>query len=226
MREESIRKIFMFKGCNELVMRRYVFPNAIEKKYPSGSTVMCPQNASREEDKRIGFLVSGSCAVYTSDSGKPALVKFISPGGALGASNLFGDHPFVTRIVSVGESKIVFFTKKDFVEIIQNDSAVSLNYLEFLSDRICYLNKKIATVTGGSAERRVALYICSLAVGRSNDITLPVSLTSLANFLDIGRASLYRVLETLEGSGAIEHKLKHIKIKDREILKSFCEKNN
>ena len=70
-----------------------------------------------------------------------------------------------------------------------------------------------------SAERRLALWLIS---EESNTVTLPASLSAFSDMLDIGRASLYRALDKLEGEGLIRREGRKITvISQDEILKKY-----
>ena len=81
-----------------------------------------------------------------------------------------------------------------------------MNYVRFLSDRIRFLNSKIATFTADSAKSKLMRYLVSQAELQNNpegNVVLPVSCQKLAESLNIGRASLYRAFEQLENDGLI-----------------------
>jgi CRP-like cAMP-binding protein len=88
-----------------------------------------------------------------------------------------------------------------------------------LAGRVRFLNRKIQCFTAGSAERRLALWLLS---EEEEVITLPSSLTTLSDMLDIGRASLYRALDKLENSGLISREGRNIALlSPDEILKKY-----
>ena len=108
---------------------------------------------------------------------------------------------------------------RDCIEkLLSRDSAVTLNYLTFLANRIDYLNGKITMVTAGSVERKLALYLCSLG---EDNIKVPVSFSTLCDMLDIGRASLYRALDTLVADGCIEREGSFVQILDKNKLLKY-----
>ncbi len=81
------------------------------------------------------------------------------------------------------------------------------NYLSFLTGRIFYLNRRIDAYTGGSAECRLAMYLLdNQQDGVPPKVTLPFGMNKLAELLGIGRASLYRAMETLEKKGIAARK--------------------
>lgn len=79
---------------------------------------------------------------------------------------------------------------------------VAQNYVRFLSDRIRFLNRRLATLTAGQNDGKLWQYLqaCREEDGR---VTLLTGMTGLAKRLDMSRSSLYRSLDALEESGRI-----------------------
>ena len=128
-----------------------------------------------------------------------------------------------------GRCEVLFIPADTVKYLLENDKTVMYNYVNFLSDRICFLNRKISCLTAGSVERRLALYLCSAIEVSFNvnendavyDLALPVSFSSLATMLDIGRASLYRAFDRLEADGFITKNGNHITVRDFRRMIEF-----
>ena len=93
------------------------------------------------------------------------------------------------------------------------------NYLKLLSDKIVYLNRKIAVLTAGSAEKKLASYIYEHMIG--SEFIPDTSISELANVLQMGRASLYRALDVLTDKNIIHKQGKRITILDENKLKNY-----
>jgi len=89
-----------------------------------------------------------------------------------------------------------------------------------LSDKIRFLNRKIAFFTSGSTEKKLAGYILSLPI-ENNTVKLDMNMSKLASSLDIGRASLYRAFESLEENCFITRENNLIKITSPEEFKKI-----
>ena len=70
-------------------------------------------------------------------------------------------------------------------------------------------------MTAGSAERRVALFLFSFG---KDTVELDASLSSLSDLLNIGRASLYRALDTLIADGYIQKEGRTIHLLDADAM--------
>ena len=101
---------------------------------------------------------------------------------------------------------------KAFEELmtVETDGRFRTNLIKFLSDRVTFLNSKIDCVTGGSAERRLVMFLKNSSANNNGEIEIGMSMTALAHALDIGRASLYRILSSLEKKGLIKTEPKKI----------------
>jgi len=103
--------------------------------------------------------------------------------------------------------------------LLQKDRAFRMNYIRFLSERICFLNTKIACFTAGSPERKLASFLLSGCPDGSDRYSLIINANSLSEMLNVGRASLYRAFEKMEADGLITKDGKQITVPDKNILK-------
>jgi CRP-like cAMP-binding protein len=170
-------------------------------------------------EKSAGLILSGGATVTTTDTSKHALLRFLQTGDPFGVSNLFTDEPFATRIVSDKHCRVFFLPRETILSLLSASPAFLSRYLEFLCNRVCFLNRKIGYLTAGSAERRLALYLSSYGSG---EILLEESLSSLSDLLDVGRASLYRAFDRMTEDGFIKKEGRKITVLNSEaMLKAY-----
>lgn len=172
-------------------------------------------HTKNDASRYVGLVLSGEAVATTTDNAKNTLLRFLRPGDFFGIANLFGEQECVSSVRARKKCRIFFFTEEAVRELLEVDRAFLYNYLAFLSSRICYLNQKIRYLTAGSAERKLALYLCSF--GRDT-VEVDASLSSLSELLDIGRASLYRAFDTLIADGYIQKEGRTIKLLDIDAL--------
>ncbi len=159
----------------------------------------------RTHTKRsLGLVLSGEVEV-TKPQGQTGtvLMNVISPGQCFGAASMFQEYEFyVTDIVAKKRSSILFLPQEALLQLFTDSQQALANYLSFLTGRIFYLNRKIDAYTGGSAECRLAMYLLDhQQEGTPPKVVLPFGMNKLAELLGIGRASLYRAMETLDTKG-------------------------
>lgn len=215
---EMLKELPLFKGADEALLTDAIenqdFTN---KTYASGEVIYSP----REDEKRLIILKKGLASVYSEDESRSLLLRTLEPGKAVGVANLFSGEKFVSRIIADKKCETVEITAEKFGKLLERDKIMLYNYVSFLSNKICLLNKKIVYLTAGSAERRLAVFLDAHSTEKGSDsFTLPVPMHSLAEMLNLGRASLYRAADKLEADGCITRDGKHITIVNKELMLS------
>lgn len=217
----------MKPNYNELILNQTLFADCdkqlIEQKLTGGGTIRSFR--SGEEMKAdfspaVGILLSGRGVIYSADKERSTILRFIAPGNMIGVASVFAKEPVNTRTFACGDGKseMLFIGRDTFEYLLENEPVFRRNLVEFLADRISFLNSKIDCVTAGNAERKLALFIKSAPTGEDGCARLGMSMTSLAQTLDLSRASLYRAFDSLEADGAISRTGKTVKILSREKL--------
>lgn len=164
---------------------------------------------------RLAFVINGTVHVCSRDMQRNLFLRKIEKNEIFGVAGLFLDKTEISRCFAKGSVTILFFGSECIKTLIEKDKTVMYNYLSFLSDRIDYLNGKITYITAGTAERKLAVYLCSFG---TDFVYLPVSFSALADMLDIGRASLYRALDRFAADGCIERNGSNVKITNKFLM--------
>ena len=167
------------------------------------------------------MILDGKAGVYSADGGTKVLLKTVSEGAIFGIATLYArETPFPTRICAQKHCEVLFIAPDAVRSLIENDKKVMRAFMSLLSNKIVYLNKKINSVTAGSAERKLSVFLADNAV--NGVYVQQTSASALASMLDIGRASLYRAFDKLENDGFIERNQKTIILKDETgMLKRY-----
>lgn len=210
----------LFEGADLETLSSLLCSEATVRSYTAGEVIF-----SSENEKNLVVILKGNAEVLSADTERKVLLRTLGKGDFFGVAELFSRsvQSDVSRIVSKGQSKVLLIPEAKLGELLEKDKKVMYNYLNFLCSRIRFLNRRITCFTAGSAERRLALYLDSLAEENENTgecikLTLGVSMNALALMLDIGRASLYRAIETLTEDGFIKKDGKCFLLCDREKM--------
>ncbi len=190
--------------------------SAIE--FSVGQTISHDKNAT----PALGFIVRGGAEVVRRRAGSEVFLRKINAGDAFGAARLFSDNTdCVTCIRAYCEPTLVLFMPQTLAEdMMLTYPHAALGYIRFLSEKIRFLNHKMAAFTADGATAKLAAYIRREA--NENGVFVPdMPYRRLADALGLGHASLYRALDTLEKSGAIKKEQKIIYISDCGILSQF-----
>lgn len=206
----------LFKNVEHSVLISALdFDGTDVKTFKSGDEIFSPKN----EEKRLGFILVGEANVYSADGNHTVMLRSLNEGDTFGVSNLFDENSrFVSLIVAKKASSVIFFTPEAIGRLLDDSSEFRMSYIKFLSERICFLNKKISCFTAGSPERRLAVFLCSQSSEQT--FTVSINANSLSEMLNIGRASLYRAFDKLIADGFIQKTGKNITLINRTDLES------
>ena len=156
----------------------------------------------------LGFLLSGTLTVYAAGEALTPL-NHLREGSVFGVSALFGSPGANTHIH--GESAgVVLLIDEARAEILWEDRIIRKNLISFLTNRICFLNRKIASFTAKGAEGKLARHLSQCA--DANGCCTVESYSLLAKELHLGRASLYRAMDKLEEEGFLHREKKVIRL--------------
>lgn len=197
----------IFQSVNETRLEELV-DGAQIKTFRRGDELLSPERGGRT----MGMILTGSAAV---NKGR-AVISTLVPGDIFGAVTLFSDEPSpATTVTARVECSAVFFEKDAIAQLIESEPGAAVGFAAYLSARIRFLTRRIEALTAGDSASKLLSYLLEREQAGEVDIQ---SCAELARRLDIGRASLYRALDSLETSGDIrrEGKKIFITVKNRE----------
>ncbi len=208
---------FIFKGMDSASVRSALEMSEYRLEfYRAGEKIFDCESFEHS----IAFILDGEISVYRAHSEKKTLLTRLRQGNSFGAAALFGaDEAFPTAIYAKRDSEIMFIRQPQMELLVRTFPQIAINYIEFLSSRIRFLNDKIDSFASRSAEEKTAKFLLSNC--EENKLCSTLNMTQISSTLGIGRASLYRILNTFEEAGAIERSDSDILIKDKEILKNI-----
>lgn len=219
----DIKKHPIFKNSNNIEINRYIKKSDFHvQTYHPGDDICSPSTSNGD----VGMIIHGCASVSSKDEEKNVLLRTMGVGAMFGIANLYSDHiEFPTKIVAKSACEVLFIKKDSIKNLIENDKNTLKCFLAFQSNKIVYLNKKINSFTAGGAERRLSLFLLDNAI--DGVYSADVSMSALAEMLDIGRASLYRAFDTLENAGHIERKDKKTIIVNQTLIsEKYSDKAN
>ena len=165
----------------------------------------------------IAFLINGECEVVRGlgDHGK-LVFNSLKKGESFGIISLFSNEPYVTSIIAKKESKLLLLSKATVDKLIESSPLISKNIINFLVGRVIFLNNKVATLGNMTVEEKCISYIKSEM--KDNCTSLKFPMAAVARKLGVGRASLYRALNSLECKGVISREDNAVLIKDKNYF--------
>ncbi len=173
--------------------------------------------AHENGEATLGILLMGKASIYGRDSGRRVLLNRIGKASVFDAATVFfGEKGIVSTVIAKTKCEVLFIERAVLETIIKSDPAVAHDYILFLSDKICFLNRKIIAFTAKNADAALAGYL----LGQEAGDVISLNMSRLASTLDIGRTTLYRAVEALEKMGAVAYDGREMRILDREKLEA------
>lgn len=178
-----------------------------------------------EGDEAEGFFIvaAGRVKVFKlSPEGKERILHIVHPGGAFAEAAIFGDGLYPAYAEPIAASKLLFFPKKAFLDLLHARSQMAVNMIGGLSRFLRQFASQIEELTFKDVPARLAGYLLELA-GDDHRVELPVSKSQLASNLGTVSETLSRTLRKLSDENCIEVSGKNIRILDPDLLADLAE---
>ncbi len=195
----------LFRGFDQDRIAKFLKECKAElQSFSQGNTFFLEKNGSC----KVSILLRGFLTVFAPGEEKTPL-NHLKPGSVFGVSALFGSPGANTRIYAESDGEILFIDE-EHAQILWEDRTIRSNLISFLTDRICFLNRKISSFTAKGAEGKLTRHLSQYA--DADGVCTIASYSILAKELHLGRASLYRAMDKLEAEGIICRDKKRIRI--------------
>ncbi len=212
---EYIDGIFLFSGIDASVTEELLKkhpPKLCE--YRRGELVL-----SEEQNKNtVGFVLMGECEVRRKRPGaRDVILNTLKPKMSFGILSVFSaEESYPTEIFARKNAAVLFFDGESIITMCRASPDISLNVIKFLAKKASFLNEKIAEFSAGSTEEKLSSFLLN-EYERLGD-GFPLNCKRCSETLGIGRASVYRSIDSLSESGYITFVDKKIYIKDPKRL--------
>ena len=147
------------------------------------------------------------------------LINTLGNGDIFGGAALFSKYDrFIGTLRAETDSDILFIPENLMEEIIVKSPESAVSYIKYLSESLMFLNNRLDVFTAGGAEERTLEYIRKNSRTDENGRTVAdgMSMTELSEYLAVGRATLYRILDEFQRNGIIQRDGRKIYI-EKEI---------
>lgn len=200
---EYFKKADIFSGADEEILKDVLNMHAEIKSFKKGETVFSEENFI----PCVCVILEGSAIVRKGGT----VISHLKKYDLYGAAFLYNDISVFRNTVTALTPLSVAVLSKDGTDILlKSDPDFSLGYIKYLSHRVTFLNDKIEGYTAQSAEEKLMRYLKKNSENQNGKCEIAVSMKELSSVLCISRASLYRVLDSLEQSGKIRREGKKI----------------
>ena len=207
----------LFNGCSEDTVRDYLESSGVNVyDFSGGETV-----AQELRAHCWAVVLMGSVKIFSGGENGSVLLNVVGRGEIFDIAALTGRRGGgpLSVAVTVGKCRILFVTACDIMALMRDYPHIAANCFGFFTERIDFLNRRIHTLSCGSAEGRLADFLLNEFCQEDGRFLVKLkSCVELADRLGVSRASLYRALGALEDAGVIVRSGKQITILDMELL--------
>lgn len=207
----SYENLFLLDGLNALEQQKIISSFPVPALFHKNEVIYTSEKFSRS----LGFIVNGSVTAE-ADNKNCVPIKRFGPGMCFGAAAIFGGRDkYVSNITAVTDCEILFLNEEYLTELFSEYPRTAINYITFLSERVRFLNAKLSVFSCHDAESTVFKYL-SASADSEGFADIPKNMTLLSKMLGLGRATLYRSLDSLESRGFIKRENYKIKVINNE----------
>ncbi len=192
----------------------------VEHSYRKGKVIFS------EGEAATGFyvVISGLVKIFKiSTDGKEQILHLTASGQPFGEVPMFSGANFPANAETVEKSRVLFFPRDQFLELLKRDPNLSMKLLADFSRRLRYLIRLIEELSLKEVPARLSAYLLYLSEKNedSEDVQLPVTKGHLAALLGTIPETLSRILSRMSSRGLIEVRGRKIRLLDRRSLEEL-----
>ena len=186
------------------------------------------QTIFEEGEEGSGFYVvlSGRVKIFKlSLDGKEQILHILTTGEPFGEVPVFAGEKFPAHAQAMEDSRVFFFPRPAFVDLVKKNPSLALNMLAVLSRRLRKFSSLIEDLSLKEVPGRLAAYLLYLAEGKKgkSEVILEISKNQLASLLGTIPETLSRILAKLTREGFIKpNGPRQIQLLDRKGLEELA----
>lgn len=218
---ELISKIPLFHGLSREQLDEVV-NILIDQTFERGQTIFS------EDEEASGFFVviTGQVKIFkVSHEGKEQILHIFGHGESFGEVPVFAGGRFPANAETLAKSRLFFFPRPAFLELIKKDPSLAMNMLSELSRRLRHFAHLIEELSLKEVPGRLAAYLLYLSErqGGKNELELDITKGQLASLLGTIPETLSRILGKISSQGLIKMQGRKLRILDRKALEDLAE---
>lgn len=214
-----IRRCHLFSGLSDDDVA--ILSSIIKKQRFSRGTLLFEDGADA-----VGFyvVVSGKVKVFKlSPEGKERVLHVVQPGQSFADAAIFADGCYPAFAETLSESILLFFPKRDFLDLLHRHAQLSINMIAGLSRYLRQFTVQIEDLTFRDVPARLARYLTEISGRSGARFDLPLSKAQLASNLGTTSETLSRTLRKLMDDEIVSVRGKSIEIINADRLYDLSE---
>lgn len=190
-----LTKVSLFKGLNpDKISKCLTEADFKIKEYKKNEIVFFRGDIL----KKIIIIVKGTArGEMQKFNGDTIVINQMKAGEVLASAFLFGkNNVFPVDLIALENSEFLFLNKEKYLDLIQSDKRLLLNFISEISNKSQYLSKRIwFNFTHKTIEEKVLSYIKENA--QDDKIKFLPSISALAKKFEVTRPALSREISSL-----------------------------
>ena len=176
-----------------------------------------------EGDPGTGFyvVVTGKVKIFKlSPDGKEQILHIFQNREPFAEAAIFAGAPYPAHAVAMSSTRLFFFSRTSFLELIRTKPDLAMNMMAALSMRLKKFAGMIEALSLKEVPSRLATHLLLLSEQQdyADEIHLDLAKNHLASLLGTIPETLSRILAKMTKQGLLESKGKFIKILDIDTL--------
>jgi CRP/FNR family transcriptional regulator len=205
--------------------RKKLAPYVRVRRYEKGDVIF------RENDpsERFHTVVSGRVKIVKfAPHGKELILEIFGPGDPFGAVAAYEGRPFPASAVAIEGTDVLSIQRRDFFSLIARHPEIARGLLLGLTRRLVELTQKLAQMTSGGVEYRIASFFLKLAdrMGETSPsgtvIPLALSRQDIADMVGTTIETAIRIMSRWGKEGIVRTERTSFVIENRAALEKIA----
>ncbi len=218
---ENLKHCILFKGLTaEQINELLLLVSFKKREYNKGEIIV----HSDDEVRQLVTVIKGSVRGEMIDfTGKTIKIEDIHSPRMLAPAFLFGSsNRYPVDIFANEKSVLLALSKKSFLNLLQTNQKVLINYLNSISNRAQFLSNKIKFLSFQTIKGKIAHYLLQIMQKTGDtEFILTKSHLEMAEMFGVTRPSLSRAFRELHTEKIIYGEGKKVKILDKNRMSSY-----
>ena len=188
--------------------------HAREMTFRNGETIMEYSNSM----KKIGLILYGRAILYCCDTeGNEYMIDELNKDAVFGEPFLLPTDSQHYYVRAAQETRIMFIDYEHVIrrcdQACHHHSQMVSNLLQMIAMRASQQANRIYVLSRNSTRKKIMAYLNEVGGGKKKQVfTLPVSYTTLAEYLCVDRSAMMREFKNLSEEGVLFREGKNIRI--------------
>jgi len=219
---QHVQRVQLFSGLDQSEMTK-IAAAARSLRKERGEFVYLPGDRSDS----VYVLKKGRIKLSVlSESGKEVAIDIIQPGEIFGEFALIDESVRSNMTQALDDVALLVFNKRDFVNLLESQSRLALNYIRMVGDRRRRMEKKLSDITSKEVPARICELLHELSAntppaGEVHQSLIPLTHQDVASLIGASRQTTTSVLNELMRRGFIELGRGWVRIKSLKGIKTY-----